>query len=144
MEPDHVEPLGPADGAAQSDGVSVLDCGGLDVLYDLRRTGPGGAVSAIDALLVHGQDGHLGRGLHAALGVGGLAGVLAAILREHLVDDHGGGPVFVLDLHDLVGGDGLTILHPGDLGVGVPLDLDLELESRPVLDGEVRLESSEE
>ena len=98
------------------------------MLEDFRRTGSGGSVSSVDTLLViHGQDGHLGGGLHTALGVGGLAGVLAAILREHLVDGHGGCAVLVFDLHDLVGGDGLAVLHPGDLGVGVALDLDLEL-----------------
>jgi len=79
-------------------------------------------------LLLHGDDAHFGAGFHTALGVGCLASVATSILREDLVDDDAGHPVLVLDLHDLVGGDGLIVLHPSDHWVRVALHLDLELE----------------
>ena len=113
---------------------------------DLGRAGPRAAAvgGAVHTLLVHGEDGHLGGGLHAALGVGGLAGEPAPVLGEHLVDGDRGRAVLVLDLHDLVGGDGLAVLEPGHLRVGVPLDLHLQLEPRAVLDLELGLEAGEE
>ena len=145
VKPDHVEPLGPPHGAAEDHGVAVLHQAGLDVADDLGGAGAGGAVgSAVDSLLLHRDDDHLGGGLHAALGVGGLAGELSSVLREDLVDDDAGHPVFVLDLHHLVGGEWLPILHPGDLGVRVSLHLDLQLHPRAVLDGELGLEAGEE
>ena len=145
MEPHHVEPLRPSDGAAQDDRVAVLHQAGLDVADYLGGAGAGGSIGGpVDSLLLHRDDDHLGGGLYAALGVGGLAGELSSVLWEDLVDDDTGHPIFVLDLHHLVGGDGLPVLHPGDLGVRVSLHLDLQLHPGAVLDGELWLQSGEE
>ena len=145
MEPHHVEPVGSSDGAAEDDGVAVLHQAGLDVFDDLRGAGPGGSVGGtIDSFLLHWDDGDLGGRLHTAFGVGRLAGVSSSVLREYFVDDDTGNAVLVFNLHDLVGGDGLSVLHPGDLGVRVSLHLDLELHPGPILDGEVGLEAGEE
>ena len=112
------------------------------VLRDERRgvlvdPGPdrGGAAAAAVRLLPglgHGEDLYLAGRLDAALGVGRLARVLAAVLGERLLDGDGPDAVLVLDLEDLGGAEGLAVLGPRDLRVRVPLHLDPEFQETPV------------
>ena len=156
VQPDNVEtPAAAADGARQCHGVAILHRGRLDVVNNARSCGQRRRSvgrwrsgrrrrTVYSGLLLHGQNGDAAGGLDAALGVVSAAGVLAPVLREDLVNGHTRGPVLVLDLHDLRGGDGLPILGPRDLGVGVAFDGDLELEPAAVAETEVGLEASEE
>ena len=77
--------------------------------------------------LCHGGDLDLAGRLDAALGVGGLARVLAAVLGERLLDGDRPDAVLVLDFQDLGGAEGLAVLGPRDLRIGVPLHLDPQL-----------------
>ena len=106
----------------------------------------GGAAAAVRLLpgLGHGEDLHLAGRLDAALGVGRLARVLAAVLGESLLDRDCPDAVLVLDLEDLGGAEGLAVLGPRDLRVRVPLHLDPELQETAVPHVQVGLQAADE
>ena len=148
VQPDHVVPRVARHHALELDRLAVLRHERGRVLVDPGPDrGRGAAVRLLPAAVGlgrHGEDLDLAGRLDAALGVGGLAGVLSAVLGERLPDGDGPDAVLALDLQDLGGAERLAVLGPRDLRVGVPLHLDPQLEEAAVPHVELGLEAGDE